>query len=680
MPYDRQATVMTLDPDTDAALVARFARTRDPLALERLLERHWGEAHRLAARMAGPEAADDVAQQAFLDLVEHASRLAPGRPFGPWFRTLVLNRARNQARAAGRRRGHETRASRPERVDAPADQLDARALAERVGDLPEEVRVPLVLHYWEGLSHAEVAHTLGCPKGTAASRIRRGLEQLQGALAAAGCAAPLELLEAALGRAAPAPTSPPAPAVRRLLGPAPRAAGATTLVAALLVALALGGVAAQALGERPEPARPAPDAPPRIAVAPVPSSTPAPTVANVAPAEPPVLAFAAPAPTEAPPPAQPAPEAAPVDAEDEPGPSGELTLLLVDDLGQPLPPGLPVQLLPLEPPVEGSGLVVDATVGFPDEAETDAAGVVRVRVGADRAHGILLRPRQETDDAEPWGGRFWGDLLSTAPVDLVQVGEGQALAVTRVVPRRALVTLRLSGLTPGKGVSVAVARGSMVCAPDASSEVLLRLAPGAHTIRIACSGREPVTLELELSPGEERVVERRLEVHRSSLTGTVVDDQGRAVPGAAITASGSATRSRADGSFELAVAPGALRVTVEAPGHCRRTLRTPGGPPAPLRVELERAATLELCLVGPAGAVRLETSLTPALADLAHRRGWQVVTSSTTWLAVWTQEQGQVVRYELPAGDYRLRRVGQEGVPVTLRRGQTTRIDLAPGK
>jgi hypothetical protein len=36
-------------------------------------------------------AAEDVAQDAFVALARGASSFERGRPFGPWFRTLVLN-------------------------------------------------------------------------------------------------------------------------------------------------------------------------------------------------------------------------------------------------------------------------------------------------------------------------------------------------------------------------------------------------------------------------------------------------------------------------------------------------------------------------------------------------------------------------------------------------------------
>src|SRR5439155_12140739 len=66
----------------------------------------------------------------------------------------------------------------------------------------------VILHFYEGKRHDEVAAALGCPKGTAASRIRRGLERLRESLAGAGYAAAAARVEGAIaGLDGPAPQS-----------------------------------------------------------------------------------------------------------------------------------------------------------------------------------------------------------------------------------------------------------------------------------------------------------------------------------------------------------------------------------------------------------------------------------------------------------------------------------------
>jgi RNA polymerase sigma-70 factor (ECF subfamily) len=247
---------------TDASLLVDYARG-DRGALDALVGRRWGGAYRVALRSLGdPGAAEDAAADAFAALVRSAPRFAPDRPFGPWFGAVLLNAIKKQERARRRREHHERRAAeaRPVAVDGASDLDDAR-LEPHLRDLPLDLRLPLVLHFYEGRTHAEVADALGCPVGTASSRIRRGLERLRGSLAgAAGAGVPsVEALAAALGVARSAPELPAAPSIARLealAGQATRSsplatlATLTALTASVLVAtLALGALLAPDVAE-----------------------------------------------------------------------------------------------------------------------------------------------------------------------------------------------------------------------------------------------------------------------------------------------------------------------------------------------------------------------------------------------------------------------------------------------
>jgi RNA polymerase sigma-70 factor (ECF subfamily) len=48
-----------------------------------------------------------------------------------------------------------------------------------VAQLPEEQRIVVVLRYTEGLSYEEIADTLGCRRGTVASRLNRAHKALE---------------------------------------------------------------------------------------------------------------------------------------------------------------------------------------------------------------------------------------------------------------------------------------------------------------------------------------------------------------------------------------------------------------------------------------------------------------------------------------------------------------------
>ncbi|MDC3379554.1 sigma-70 family RNA polymerase sigma factor, partial [Planctomycetota bacterium] len=164
---------------SDADLVSAF-RDGDEAAFGQLIERHWGPCNRVAlAVLHDPSAADDAAQEAFTALLDAVAKGDAPERVGAWLRGVTLNRARMQRRAAGRRTKREEAVGRA-RGEAAAPGEDAFArLHELTSHLPEDLRVPLELHYGLGCTHAEVAEMVGCPAGTASSRIRRGLERVR---------------------------------------------------------------------------------------------------------------------------------------------------------------------------------------------------------------------------------------------------------------------------------------------------------------------------------------------------------------------------------------------------------------------------------------------------------------------------------------------------------------------
>jgi RNA polymerase sigma-70 factor (ECF subfamily) len=161
---------------SDEDLYRAYRDRRDEQSLRRLVGRHWSSSFRLALAVTGdPASAEDVAQEAFVRVVEAARRRKSLNPFGGWLRTVVLNRAKNERRSALRRARKEARA----RVSVSTPGGEEETVRELVADLPEDLRDALVLHFGLGYTHAEVAEATGCPQGTAASRIRLGVDKLR---------------------------------------------------------------------------------------------------------------------------------------------------------------------------------------------------------------------------------------------------------------------------------------------------------------------------------------------------------------------------------------------------------------------------------------------------------------------------------------------------------------------
>jgi len=178
---------------SDEALAARVAQG-DPGAFEALYRRYGREVYVLAAHLAGPVRGEEVVQEVFAALWRHARRYDAGRaPFRAWFMTIARNRVIDELRACRADRllvlldpVDDLLAEAPDvRVDVAehaVQRSQADGVVRALGCLPPEQRRVLVLAYFGGLSHAEIAEALGWPLGTVKKRLRLGLGKLRAAL------------------------------------------------------------------------------------------------------------------------------------------------------------------------------------------------------------------------------------------------------------------------------------------------------------------------------------------------------------------------------------------------------------------------------------------------------------------------------------------------------------------
>jgi RNA polymerase sigma factor (sigma-70 family) len=144
--------------------------------------------------------AEDAFQATFLVLAHKAVSLQARDTLAPWLYTVAVRTATCARSAASRRRVHELRAAgRSSQAIFATDEDDsARVLHEEVNRLPDRYRNPVVLCYFEGLTHEEAAHRLGWPVGTVHTRLNAARERLRGRLTRRGLASAVGATVAAL--------------------------------------------------------------------------------------------------------------------------------------------------------------------------------------------------------------------------------------------------------------------------------------------------------------------------------------------------------------------------------------------------------------------------------------------------------------------------------------------------
>ena len=173
---------MTGGGRSDAALV-RAARVGSEAAVDSLFHRHWRHAYHAAYLVChDPAAAEDIAQEAFVAAVRSLELFDRRRPFGPWLRRIVVNRAIDWTRMRAARPDSPSHYP-PELAAAAAESAGAEgetdAIAAALACLPAEQRAVIVLRYVLDLTPGEIARTLDLPRGTVNSRLRRGLDRMR---------------------------------------------------------------------------------------------------------------------------------------------------------------------------------------------------------------------------------------------------------------------------------------------------------------------------------------------------------------------------------------------------------------------------------------------------------------------------------------------------------------------
>jgi RNA polymerase sigma-70 factor (ECF subfamily) len=169
----------------DEGAWVRGAQAGSASDLEALFRLHWPRAYRAAFLVVHDSgAAEDIAQEAFLAAVRALDTFDRRRPFGPWLHRIVVNRAIDWTRARTLRRevGDDALANAEARAGAPSQAI-SQGVTTALASLPPDQRAVIVMRYLLEYSPGEIARMLGLPRGTVNSRLRRGLDALQGRLA-----------------------------------------------------------------------------------------------------------------------------------------------------------------------------------------------------------------------------------------------------------------------------------------------------------------------------------------------------------------------------------------------------------------------------------------------------------------------------------------------------------------
>jgi len=170
-------------------LLARRAALGHLEDYEELVRRYRDRVYRICYRIAGnADDAEDWAQECFVRSYSQLRQYDARRPFAPWLLRVTSNTCINLAKSrqvrqdnilAGLQDVREQPGSSVDPIQIAIRTDEGRRIQAAVSCLAPEMRQAVALRIVDGLSFNELAETLGVPLQTAASRVRRALQQIR---------------------------------------------------------------------------------------------------------------------------------------------------------------------------------------------------------------------------------------------------------------------------------------------------------------------------------------------------------------------------------------------------------------------------------------------------------------------------------------------------------------------
>jgi RNA polymerase sigma-70 factor, ECF subfamily len=169
----------------EAELIER-CQSHDEHAMAELVTRYQRYVYRLAFHLTGkPNEADDLAQDAFINILRGISSFRGRSSLTSWIYVIVLNTFRDAKRRQARRPetlledrpgGAAQAQGAPiwEQTDSLLQEELTQTLQKALTEVPEDFRAVVVLYDVLGYAYEEIAHMLGIPIGTVKSRLHRG--------------------------------------------------------------------------------------------------------------------------------------------------------------------------------------------------------------------------------------------------------------------------------------------------------------------------------------------------------------------------------------------------------------------------------------------------------------------------------------------------------------------------
>ena len=171
---------------TDTQYLEAYVDRGERGAFDALVARHYGHIYQVALHLVHDEFdARDVAQSVFVQALRHAGQVRDRTRFRAWLLRITVNEVRQRWRKRNPPTPVDQLQLAFEEARGPSAEKEASRrefefeLERALESMPGRLKVPLVLHYYQSLSLAEVAAILELPKSTVQHRVEKAIRLLR---------------------------------------------------------------------------------------------------------------------------------------------------------------------------------------------------------------------------------------------------------------------------------------------------------------------------------------------------------------------------------------------------------------------------------------------------------------------------------------------------------------------
>jgi RNA polymerase sigma-70 factor (ECF subfamily) len=180
--------------ESEASVIARGLRRRDPDLLDHLIEQYQHRLLRYLVYLSGNrELAEDLFQETWIRVLERGHQYDGKREFSTWLYAVARNltidylRKKSPLSLDGLMDDEdhaplEPADTRPSAWEVVQQHQQAERISAALVGIPAEYRETVVLRFQEGLALEEIATVTGAKLGTVKSRLYRGLNLLMSRL------------------------------------------------------------------------------------------------------------------------------------------------------------------------------------------------------------------------------------------------------------------------------------------------------------------------------------------------------------------------------------------------------------------------------------------------------------------------------------------------------------------